>query len=75
MAKEFGYSENYLSAVFKKFAKLSFCDYLNYVRYSAVEEEIIRGESTLTEAVMECGFGSLNTYYRAKNRFKNTSKR
>lgn len=69
VAKEFGYSENYLSAVFKKFAKFGFCDYLNYVRLLAVKEALLRGELTLTEAVLDCGFGSLNTYYRAKNRF------
>lgn len=72
VAKEFGYSENYLSAVFKKFSKLSFCDYLNFVRLSAVKEEMLRGELTLTEAILDCGFGSLNTYYRAKKRFKNS---
>lgn len=74
VAKEFGYSENYLSAVFKKFAKFSFCDYLNYVRLLAVEEALRFNELTLTEAVLDCGFGSLNTYYRAKKRFNPADK-
>lgn len=71
IAAEFGYTPNYFSSIFNKFARMSFNDYLNYVRYTHAAEILNDKNSSLsvTDVAMSCGFGSMNTFYRAKQKF------
>lgn len=73
VAAKFGYTPNYFSSLFNKFVQMSFNDYLNYVRYTRATEIIQLQGCTATNIAMKCGFGSMNTYYRAKNKFDKKS--
>lgn len=74
VAAEFGYASSYFSALFNRFIRMSFNDYLNYVRYcKALELLRERRGMKITDAAMRCGFGSMNTFYRTKSRVENSS--
>ena len=73
VAAKFGYTPNYFSSLFNKFVQMNFNDYLNYVRYTKAAEIILLQGCTATNIAMKCGFGSMNTYYRAKNKFDKKS--
>jgi YesN/AraC family two-component response regulator len=73
LAAKFGYTPNYFSSLFNKFVQMSFNDYLNYVRYTRAAEIIQLQGCTATNIAMKCGFGSMNTFYRAKNKFDKKS--
>lgn len=70
VAKKFGYSKNHFSMIFNKITGMHFRDYLNRIRLEKMEE-IMKNDSNLSicTAALNCGFNSLNTYYRAKNKF------
>ena len=71
LATRFGYSENYFSRAFNKFMKTSFSDFLNTCRI--LEYHRIRRQSpeiSVAKAAQLCGFGSMNTFYRALQRFE-----
>lgn len=72
IAAEFGYTKNYLSAVFNRYTGMKFNDYLGRKRMIAVEKECTKsanGTKNITKIALDCGFNSLNTYYRAKKKF------
>ena len=69
VADTFGYTPNYFSSLFNKLVGMSFNDYLNYIRYTRASEIILLQGCAVTNIAMKCGFGSMNTYYRAKNKF------
>ena len=69
VAEIFGYTPNYFSSLFNKLVGMSFNDYLNYIRYTRASEIILLQGCAVTNIAMKCGFGSMNTYYRAKNKF------
>lgn len=73
VATKFGYTPNYFSSIFNKFVGMNFNDYLNYVRYTRAAEIILLEGCTATDIAMKCGFGSMNTFYRAKNKFDKKS--
>ena len=73
VAAKFGYTPNYFSSIFNKFVGMNFNDYLNYVRYTRAAEIILLEGCTATNIAMKCGFGSMNTFYRAKNKFDKKS--
>lgn len=70
VSSRFGYSPNYFSSLFNKFVQMNFKNYLSYVRYTHANELLKRGECNATEAAVKCGFGSMNTFYRAKNKYE-----
>ena len=70
VATKFGYAPSYFSSLFNRFVKMGFKDYLNCVRYAKASEIILSEGGTATEIAMQCGFGSMNTFYRAKNKFE-----
>ena len=73
ISNEFGYTPNYFSTLFNKFARMSFNDYLNFVRYNNAKK-LLNDKTvgrTVTDVAISCGFGSMNTFYRAKNKFEN----
>lgn len=71
IATTFGYSANYFSTVFNRFTGMSFREYLNrckiteYMRLKKDDPKL----STCKAAEL-CGFQSLNTFYRAYNKYK-----
>ncbi|MBQ9785752.1 MAG: helix-turn-helix domain-containing protein [Clostridia bacterium] len=70
VAKKFGYSPNYFSAVFNERVGMSFPDYLNTCRM--LEYTCLRGqrpELSVSETARLCGFGSMNTFYRTQRSF------
>ena len=70
LATRFGYSANYFSAVFNELMGISFSDYVNTCRmieYYQLQRDC--PELSAIRAAEMCGFGSMNTFYRARNRF------
>ncbi len=66
VAARFGYSANYFSTAWGEFMGTSFPDYLNTCRM--IEYHHLRRrnpELSATRAAEMCGFGSMNTFYRA----------
>lgn len=70
-AETFGYSKNYLSFLFNKYTGMGFCDYLSRVRITEAMKRLSdeKNESGVTAIAMECGFNSMNTFYRARQKF------
>lgn len=71
VAERFGYSKNYLSFLFNKYTGMGFCDYLSRVRITRAMNRLSKekDECSVTAIAMECGFNSMNTFYRAKQKF------
>lgn len=73
-ASKFGYAPSYFSKIFNKFIRMSFSDYLNLVRYRKTLELLESDKNIkITDAAMRCGFGSMNTFYRAKSKIEKGS--
>lgn len=72
LAKKFGYSENYFSALFNKTAGTNLNEYVNRVRIRKVLEmrKVWEKRYTLKEIVARCGFNSMETYYRVLKKYK-----
>ena len=71
VASKYGYTPNYFSTVFNRFTGMNFREYLNRARI--VEFDKIRKENhniSVSEAAERAGFVSLNTFYRAYNKYK-----
>ena len=69
VAAEFGYTSNYFSTLFSRLYGMSFKDYLNCIRYRNAEQMIKREKCSACFAAEAVGFGSMNSFYRAKKRF------
>ena len=69
VAAEFGYTPNYFSTLFARLYGMSFTDYLNCIRYRSAEQMIRREKCAASLAADAVGFGSMNSFYRAKKRF------
>lgn len=70
MSKYFGYTEEHISRVFHKYMKCGIPEYINYLRYEYIENQIKHKKKSLNILVFESGFGSLQTYYRFKSKIK-----
>lgn len=72
LAKRFGYSENYFSALFNRMAGVNLSEYVNRVRICKVLElkKSLEKKYTLKEIVLRCGFNSMETYYRVLKKYK-----
>ena len=71
VAARFGYTPNYFSSVFNRYSGMSLREYLN--RSRVVEFEKIRKENpdlSVGDSARLAGFASLNTFYRAYNKYK-----
>lgn len=68
ISAHFGYAPNYFSALFNKYVGMSLHDYVNSVRISK-SQTLNNGTLKITEVAAQCGFESLNTYYRALKKF------
>ena len=72
VAAHFGYSTTYFSAAFNRFMGTSFTDYLNACRMIECQY-LLNSDPELpaVRAAEMCGFGSMNTFYRARKKFIN----
>lgn len=64
VAKKFGYTPNYFSSLFHRYTAVNFRRYLNRIRIKKAEELQKQGAGVIA-AAQQCGFVSMNTYYRA----------
>jgi AraC-like DNA-binding protein len=70
LAAKYGYSRNYFSALFNRFTGMNLREYINRRRISAYER--LKGKDPTLPAckgAQLCGFVSLNTFYRALDRY------
>lgn len=66
LARKFGYSPNYLSAIFNKFAGTGIRDYLNLCRISEyINIKKNSPETPTCKAAELCGFRNMSTFYLA----------
>ncbi len=75
IAARFEYSTSYFSTAFNEFMGSSFTDYVNTCRM--IEYYRLRREDpslSATRAAERCGFGSMNTFYRAQKKFEDDTK-
>ena len=62
MATLFGYSDAYLSRMFKKYAKINFKAYLQEIRMSYAYRELINTEKTISQIALDNGFASSRAF-------------
>ena len=73
LAKQFGYTAEHISRVFNHYLNVSLPEYINGLRLDYVENAIKEGSTeNITSLLFSAGFKSIQTYYRAKNKRKNT---
>ena len=77
VAKALGYGTNYCSKIFHEYIDQDFRNYVNGVRVEAARRMMLENpEKRVTDIAYDCGFGSLNTFYRAYKRiFKKSPRR
>ncbi len=63
VAKEIGVHPVTLSKAFKKYAGMSFVEYVNYRRISSAQSKIAEGEKSI-DVAFETGFGSVRSFNR-----------
>ena len=64
MANLFGYSDAYLSRMFKKYAKINFKAYLQEIRMSYAYRELSNTEKTISQIALDNGFASSRAFSR-----------
>ncbi|MBE6590391.1 MAG: AraC family transcriptional regulator [Ruminococcaceae bacterium] len=70
VAAKMGYCPAYFSGLFKDFVGVTFPDYINYrriVEFGRLKRE--NPELSIGKLAQMCGFTSMNTFYRAYNKF------
>ena len=69
ISRALGYSPEHISRIFHKYLGRSLNDYVNSLRLEYIDYQRRReGAPSLTALVYEAGFGSEQTYYRARRR-------
>lgn len=67
VANELGFSESTVYRLFRKYLGLSFVEYVNSVRISAVCGLLDKTDKSIIEIAETCGFSSLSNFYRVFN--------
>ena len=68
VARALGYTESHISRVFHSYVGKGLSQYVNELRLQYIERRRRHGDTRpLTELIFEAGFGSQQTYYRAKS--------
>lgn len=62
MAAMFGYSDAYLSRMFKKYAKVNFKSYLQEIRMAFAYRELMNTDHTISQIAMDNGFASSRAF-------------
>ena len=66
VAASFGFIKNYFSILFNRYTGMHFRNFVNRIRCENVQIELKNNpQEPITKAVLNCGFQSLNTYYRS----------
>lgn len=75
LAAHFGYSKNYFSAMFNRVMGIHLKDYVNRQRLQKARERLERSDrrETVLKIASDCGFNSLNTFYRALRKYDTSS--
>ena len=69
IAKALGYTEAHISRVFHSYIGKGLSEYINGVRLAHVDRRLAAEDGrSITELIYEAGFGSQQTYYRARQR-------
>lgn len=69
LSRALGYSPAHISRIFHKYLGRSLNDYVNSLRLEYIDHQRRMGDrSTLTELAFGAGFGSEQTYYRARRK-------
>ena len=71
LSAHFGYSKNYFSAMFNRVMGVHLKDYVNRQRLQRAKERLDRADrqETVLKIASDCGFNSLNTFYRALRKY------
>lgn len=64
LERELGYSRYYISHIFSDNVKISFPDYLRYLRISAAKNLLKHSEMNMADISAECGYNSIRTFNR-----------
>ena len=71
IANHFSYNKFYFSKLFNKYIKYPLNTYIGIIRVQKVFEKLhSQKDLSLIDAVFECGFNSLSTFYRYQKLFK-----
>ena len=65
VARIFGYSPNYLSRMFQKYAGITYKSYLQNVRLEYAVKDLEKGKYSITETALRCGFSGSKALARA----------
>lgn len=65
VARIFGYSPNYLSRMFQKYAGITYKSYLQNVRLGYAVKDLEKGKYSITETALRCGFSGSKALARA----------
>lgn len=65
VARIFGYSPNYLSRIFQKYAGITYKSYLQNVRLGYALKDLEKGKYSITETALRCGFSGSKALARA----------
>lgn len=65
VARIFGYSPNYLSRMFQKYAGITYKSYLQNVRLGYALKDLEKGTYSITETALRCGFSGSKALARA----------
>ncbi len=67
IAKDLGYTEAHLSRTFHRYLRIGIPEFINNMRLAAVQRQLRHNPNKkLVDVVKECGFQSMQTYYRVK---------
>ncbi|AGC67276.1 transcriptional regulator, AraC family [Thermoclostridium stercorarium subsp. stercorarium DSM 8532] len=69
-AEKFGFSEHYLSRLFKRVLGVPFRQYLNIIRIKHASESIILNKESISDIAFNCGFNSISTFNRTFREIK-----
>jgi len=73
LSDKFGYSKNYFSTLFNRFAGMNLREYINQRRICEFERLRIKETGQPMYALAhQCGFNSLKTFYRAYEKYANS---
>ena len=62
LASMFGYSDAYLSRMFRKYAKVNFKTYLQYIRMAYAYKELLNTDHTISSIALDNGFASSRAF-------------
>ena len=65
LASHFNYSKYYFSRMFNNYLHTNITNYLSMIRLQAAIELLKSGQENVSDAALEAGFSSIQTFYRA----------